>query len=315
MSMEGVQVAVTFIRQVAKRLGSHSVIGIAQKIGVSSPPPRISVRALVGLAKASLVPVQPVDLKLSWDLDVAGRIILRPPDSQNVRSDLTINFQWHDPGDAVRKATSFDLTIKIEATGEKLPIGTGPGGALEGASVGGLFKPSTRYTWNVVPFNDFGLGPSSSSFTFETVPTPVPPQPQPPHPTTGTLTIRVGISLGAQTQSILKAPFIITGPGVPTTPVFGVVEPGGVSVKIVVPLPNPQGTASVIYTLFGTVAFHFDGLINPNSGSISGPEDATVDLDTPTTIVWAGQSRVANYAVTFDGFNNVFVMRMTLLQP
>lgn len=288
-------------------LGSNTVVGMAQKLGLSRPPPRISVRDLFDLAQRTILPFAPVDLQ-----PVNGAIgVSNTPD-----------IFFRDPmTDTPVAAAQFGYRVTQNN------VAIDPGHQLSGLQA--LFSHGPRSAppglkWisplppGPVTLEVFGLNkarqPGATSRSTFTVAGSLP-IPHPPQPTTGTLTIRVGINLGAQRQSITQAPFIITGPGAPTTPVPGQLGPGALSAQIVVPLPNPpQGQSSVLYTLFSTVAFHFEGLINPNSGTISGAEDAQVDLDLATSIVWTGQNRVAQYVITFDGFNNVFLMKLAFLQ-
>jgi hypothetical protein len=78
-------------------------------------------------------------------------------------------------------------------------------------------------------------------------------------------------------------------------------------------LPRPPAGQTVFYTITASSTFQFDGLINPNTGSISGPEESQVSLDAPIQIPFTGQSRTALFSVTFDGFNNVFRMSFASL--
>ncbi|MGH7869903.1 MAG: hypothetical protein ACREP9_20275, partial [Candidatus Dormibacteraceae bacterium] len=49
--------------QYARLLGSNTVIGMAQKVGLRPPPPPISVRNLINLAGQIILPLAPVDLQ------------------------------------------------------------------------------------------------------------------------------------------------------------------------------------------------------------------------------------------------------------
>jgi hypothetical protein len=151
--------------QFARILGSHTVISMARKVGLNPPPPPISVRALVTLLR---LPLQPTDLRLYWDVNVAGNIIFHPADEQGVPLNKTIQFDWRDPTDSpVRKAKTWQLRIKVTTTGQG--FGRSPFSTLPGFGTNG-FEPNTRYSWSVTPLNDSGHGPSSAVFTFKTSP-------------------------------------------------------------------------------------------------------------------------------------------------
>lgn len=279
-------------------LGSNTVLGMAKILGVTPPPPPISIRALV---ESFGLPLQPTDLKLFWDLDVAGQIIFHPPDATGVPLDKTIQFDFRDPANTpVRKATSFELDIKVAATGQE--FGRSPFSFVRGFGTTG-FQSNTAYSWNVLAINDFGRGPGSPTFTFQTAGPP--PPPPPPHPET--LTLRISLASFGQQRSITSVAMAINGPGAPTGTIPFQLSQDRLTATAAVSLPSPpSGQSSVSYTVFATVAFHYDGLIDPNSGSISGPEDAQVDLAAPTSISWTGQSRVALFSVSYSGFSNVF---------
>jgi hypothetical protein len=196
--------AVASLTEFARLVGSNTLLGIAQKLGVSPPPPPISVRSLIRLFG---LPSAPVNLKLSWDLDEGGRLRLRAPDFQAVPSDKTIGFYWNDPSNlAVSKATSYQLQLKIAATGRDFDLSPFSVRASGQLGVAG-FKPSTSYWWGIVPFNAFGQGPASDVFTFRTAPvsTPAPP---PARPGASAPTITVVYSPPAA-----AAKFHVTGSG------------------------------------------------------------------------------------------------------
>ena len=163
--------------KLGRLLGSNTVLGMAKIFGVTPPPPPISVRALV---ESFGLPLQPTDLKLFWDFDVAGHIIFHPPDATGVPLDKTIQFDFRDSaGTPARKATSFELDIKVAATGQE--FGGSPFSFVRGFGTTG-FQPNTAYSWNVLPLNDFGRGPRSPTVTFRTAEAPPPPPPPPPPP-------------------------------------------------------------------------------------------------------------------------------------
>jgi hypothetical protein len=139
-------------------------------------------------------------------------------------------------------------------------------------------------------------GPASSS-TFNVGSPPPTPTPQ-----TKTLTLQVTLSLPAFAQSITDAKWSISGPGSPQAPINS--PAGGPSSQVAIPLPSPQGPA--IYTVRSSVAFAYNELVR-NNGT-SGPENSQADLSQPTAIPWTGQSRVARFAITYNNFNNMFII-------
>jgi hypothetical protein len=155
-------VASLSLRRFGQLLGSNTVIGMAQKVGVTPPPPRISVRELI---RSFGLPLQPTHLKVSSDPNFAGQFV----------------FEWTDPAQSpVRKAASYSLKITVGTTGQSffaagfVPVAISPASFKATFEAGG-FKPDTSYSWNVLPFNEFGEGPSSPLLTFHTPPTPGPP--------------------------------------------------------------------------------------------------------------------------------------------
>jgi hypothetical protein len=117
------------------------------------------------------------------------------------------------------------------------------------------------------------------------------------------------MALFGQQRSLTTVAMAIVGPGVPagTVPFQFSADRSTATASLALP-PPPSGQGSVPFTIRATVAFHYDGLINPNTGSISGPEDTTVELAAPVTIPWTGQSHSAQFAINYNGFDNVFIM-------
>lgn len=285
----------------ARLVGANNVIGMAQTLGQSMTSP-ISVRDLV---ESFGPPLQPTNLRLFWDLNVAGQIIYHSPSEHDVPSNKTIEFSWDDPATLpVRKATRYEIRVNNANTGQ--PFLTSPFPVLAHTAWGsGAFAAGTRYSWSVVPINDFGQGPPSLEYTFQTAQAPAPSHP----PATGQLTIRVSLSGFGQQRSITSIGMSMAGPGAPTGLIPFQISQDRLTGTAVVSLPTPaQGSNAVPYVVRATVAFHYNGLINPNSGSISGAEDTSVSLGSPVTILWTGPNRAAIFSIQYDGPNNVFTM-------
>jgi hypothetical protein len=272
-------------------LGSKSVIGMAAKVGLSPPPPPISVRHLIDLVDPPL-PLAPVDL-----LPANG--------ARNVSANPIAFFR--DPAIGTKKAAvQFELFFLHDGITVGSPPLTGPilisnPVSPPGFKIDFLTLPQGEVTLTVRGSNRAGRGPSSS--TIFTVGSPSPP-PRPTH----LLTLRVGIAGFGQQRNIKTVAMVITGPGVPAGAIPFQLSQDGSTATALMPLPPPAGQVPVRYTVNAKTSFHFDGLINTNTGSISGPEDAQVDLTAPATILWTGQSRLARFSVTHDDFNNVFIM-------
>src|ERR1700693_2927179 len=116
---------------------------MSQKAGLSPPPPPISVRALVKLLGH---PLQPTDLRLFWDVNVAGQIVYHSPSDQAVPLGKTIQFDWRDQADSpVRKAKNWQLEVKHVETGQEFP--GSPFSSSPGAGITG-FLPNSHYLWN-----------------------------------------------------------------------------------------------------------------------------------------------------------------------
>jgi hypothetical protein len=152
--------------QYARLLGSNTVIGMAEKVGLTPPPPPISVRNLVDLAGRIILPLAPVDLQ-----------------PQNGAHDVsnTPSLFFRDPGAGTPAAAGqFEFLVTqnnvIVDPSHKL---TGPAvtsSPLTPPGVKWLFPlPSGEVTLTVWGQNKAGEGPASTS-TF-TVSSPLPPPP------------------------------------------------------------------------------------------------------------------------------------------
>lgn len=271
--------------QYARLLGSNTLLGMAEKVGLTPPPPPISVRNLIDLAGRIILPFAPVDLQ-----------------PQNGASGLSKdpNLLFRDPGAGTpAQAFQFEFALtqnNILLNSPPLTGGSSVSSPLVPPGVKwGFPLPPGKVTLTVSGRNKAGRGPvSTSTFTVSS--------PPPPPPPTKTLTLQVTLSLPAFTQSITEAKWSLSGPGAPQAPINSTIT-GSVS-QVAIPLPTPQSSAS--YTVLSSVAFAYDGLVRNNG--ISGPENSQVDLSLPTSIPWTGQSRVARFSITYDSFKNVFIM-------
>ena len=148
-------------------LGETTVGAMAEKLGIAARP--VSVRDMIA---AFGRPLQQ-DLHLTW-LDDLKRTVVRPPDTFDVPVETAggVSLEWSDPGkDSLRKATAWTLSFQT---------GNGPAqiSRINFPGTGFPLAFDTAYTWNVVPDNEFGVGPSSPTFMFKTVA--APPKPKPP---------------------------------------------------------------------------------------------------------------------------------------
>ena len=271
----------------ARLLGTNSVLGMAQKVGLAPPPPPISVRNVVDLASRIILPLAPVGLQ-----------------PQNGASGISNSpdLFFRDPGAGTpAEAGQFDFIVtQNDVIVDPNHMLTGAAATAAPVTSPGLKwffpLPPGQVTLSVSGRNRAGNGPSSSSTFTVSSPPPRPPQ-------TGTLTLEVTLTLPAFSQRFTVVGWSISGPGAPQAPISSPV--GDRTSSVSVPLPAPHGSAS--YTIRSSVKFAYDGLVR-NNGT-SGPEDSPqVDLSQPTLIPWTGQSRVARFAVTYDSFNNVFLM-------
>ena len=175
--------AVISLLQVAHFLGSNMGSGMSQKVGLKwPPPPPISVRNLANLAGR---PLQPTGLVLVCNVG-AGYLVEYPPDSQSVPANANfVELSWRDAGvGSIREAKVWHATLKNVGTGRDLYDGdveanklVPPGVFFVASTSSPALEFDTSYSWNVVPFNDFGQGPGSPVFTFRTQSTPPPPPP------------------------------------------------------------------------------------------------------------------------------------------
>ena len=272
----------------ARLLGSNTVIGMAEKVGLTRPPPRISVRNLVDLAAGVILPFAPVDL---LPQNGAGGISSSP------------DLYFRDPGAGTPAAAAqfeFVLTQNgiIVDPGPNFVLGAGTASPLTPPGVKwGFPLPPGEVTLTVSGMTKAGKkGPASSS-TFNVGSLPPTPTPQ-----TKTLTLQVTLSLPAFAQSITETKWSLSGPGSPQAPINS--PASGSTSQLAIPLPTPQGPAT--YTVRSSVAFAYNELVR-NNGT-SGPENSQVDLSPPTPIPWTGQSRVVRFAITYNSSDNVFIM-------
>src|SRR5438046_5737573 len=85
----------------ARLLGSNTVIGMAQKVGLTAPPPPISVRTLV---RSFGLPLRPTNIQLN----LSGQ-----PLSPNNVPISGFGYSWEDPGTgSPRQATIWESRIK-----------------------------------------------------------------------------------------------------------------------------------------------------------------------------------------------------------
>ncbi len=153
--------------QYARLLGSNTVIGMAQKVGLTPPPPPISVRNLIDLAGRIILPFAPVDLQ-----------------PQNGAQGISNNpfLFFRDPGAGTPAAAgqfAFIVTQNgvIVDPSHQLTGGAVTSSALTPPGVKWAFPlPAGLVTLAVAGQNRAGEGPGSTS-TFTVVSPPPPPQP------------------------------------------------------------------------------------------------------------------------------------------
>jgi hypothetical protein len=153
--------------QVARLLGTNSVLGMAQKCGLTPPPPPISVRNLISLAEHPILPLPPVDLR---------------PQNGTIGVSNKPNLFFRDPGQGTRAAASgFDFNV----TQNNVLIGSAgsaqTASPLPPAGITWPFPlPQGEVTLHVRGSNSAGQSPfSTSTFTVGTT-QPPPPPPTPP---------------------------------------------------------------------------------------------------------------------------------------
>jgi hypothetical protein len=154
--------------QYARLLGSNTVIGMAEKVGLTPPPPPISVRNLIDLAGRIIKPFAPVDLQ-----------------PQNGAQGISNNpyLFWQDPGEGTPAAAVNFYFIVAQ---NNVEVGSPPltGWAKTNAPLTppgekwGFPLPPGEVALTVLGSNRAGDGPSSSS-TFAVGGPPPPPPPQP----------------------------------------------------------------------------------------------------------------------------------------
>ncbi|MBV9672634.1 MAG: hypothetical protein JO076_07390 [Verrucomicrobia bacterium] len=151
--------------QYARLLGSNTVIGMAEKVGLTRPPPPISVHNLVALAGRMIVPFAPVDLQ-----------------PQNGAQDISNNpdLFFRDPEAGTPAAAGqFQFIVTqndvIVDPSHKLTGAAVTPSPLTPPNIKWLFPlPPGEVTLTVWGQNKAGTGPASSS-TFTVVGLPPPP--------------------------------------------------------------------------------------------------------------------------------------------
>jgi hypothetical protein len=161
------------VRDFAKLTGVKTVTEMATKLGLDPITRPLSVRNLI---LSFGPPLEPTNLRITWLEGLfPQRPVDHPPDSSNVPLRGS-SLQWDDPGKgSQRVATAWTLHLQFKGTAKDFAIP-----ALVPFSMD--FDSDTFYSWKVIPANEFGLGPFSSSFTFHTEQA-TPPPPPPVKPT------------------------------------------------------------------------------------------------------------------------------------
>jgi hypothetical protein len=157
------------VRRFGELVGASSVSNMAQKLGIQTRP--LSVRNMI---QTFGPPVQPTNLRISWlEGFVPQHPVDHPPNSTDVPIQL-FTLEWDDPGKKTQRAAT-DWTVHLQFNGQAKDFNSGGGIDLD---------YNTIYSWQVLPRNEFGQGPSSPVFTFVTQ-APPRPSPTPPSPTPG----------------------------------------------------------------------------------------------------------------------------------
>jgi hypothetical protein len=145
------------LRPFTAALGSNSVSGMAQKVGLKwPPPPPISVRNLMRIAGQPLKPTHLV------------------PQGGGPVTPVKPILNWEDPGvGSVRQATSWFWRLKLWNPDPRRTKVVGEGTVQTSevdftTPLSGALDPLTTYMWNVVPSNPYGTGPSSDDAFFDT---------------------------------------------------------------------------------------------------------------------------------------------------
>jgi hypothetical protein len=152
--------------QYARLLGSNTVIGMAQKVGLTPPPPPISVRNLINLAGQIIKPFAPVDLQ-----------------PQNGAQGISNNpdLFFRDPGAGTPAAAlEFQFLVSQNNVVVGSPPLTGPESTPSPLAPPGakwfVPLPPGKVTLTVWGQNKAGDGPvSTSTFTVSGPPPPPPP--------------------------------------------------------------------------------------------------------------------------------------------
>jgi hypothetical protein len=154
--------------QYARLLGSNTVIGMAEKVGLAPPPPPISVRNLIDLAGQIILPLAPVDLQPQNG-------------AQGVSNKPDLFFS--DPGLGTPAAVwQFNFIVSHNNVEVGSPPLTGPGKTNNPLTPPGITwgfpLPLGQITLTVWGTNRAGDGAASTStFTVGGPPPPPPPQP------------------------------------------------------------------------------------------------------------------------------------------
>lgn len=159
------------VRDFGRLVGANKISDMALKLGFNPLPRPLSVRQLIlnfGL------PMQPTNLRINWlEGFFPQHPADHPPNSTNVPVQLS-TLEWDDPGKGTQRSAT-EWIVHLQFKGQAKDFVTG--GVLEGID----FDFNTIYSWQVLPRNEFGQGPSSPVFTFVTQ-APPPPSPAPPSP-------------------------------------------------------------------------------------------------------------------------------------
>lgn len=177
--------------QYARLLGSNTVIGMAEKVGLTPPPPPISVRNLVDLAGRTILPFAPVDLQPqngAHDISNKPYLFFRDPEAGTPAA--AGQFQFIVTQNNVIVDPSHRLTGAAVTPSPLTPPG-----------IKWLFPlPPGEVTLTVWGQNRAGTGPASTSiFTVVSLP-PAPPQVKP----------SIAVSSSGSGQ---ESDFVVTGSG------------------------------------------------------------------------------------------------------
>jgi hypothetical protein len=152
--------------QFARLLESNSALGLAQKVGLTPPPPPISFRNLIDLAGRIIVPLAPVNLQ---------------PQNGTTGISNNPNLFFRDPGEGTPAAAfSFDFELTQNNVLVGSPPLTGPASTASPLAPLGVTwhfpLPPGEVSLRVRGRNRAGNGPfSTSTFTVSSHPPPPPP--------------------------------------------------------------------------------------------------------------------------------------------